>query len=252
MFDWSESASPNPSIHWAAFYSDCKHKVQKVTSGHRITLTYNLYSSRGFGMLTHLSKAMNSKQLPLYTTLKSMLANRHFMPRGGTLGIYTAHLYPYTNRDNSDLPYCLKGVDMMTYEALLALAPMGVTFKLVHVLDESEEIQDWYEDQSNHSDSRVGEKEGSAGEEATGSGDKGYRGGHPATGIVYDHLPQLQYGEEEERQEALTQDGGPLYRVRWPTHQRHLAFDRTYIAVSFFVSLLQITQTLVPEIAILT
>lgn len=168
-----------------------------------------------------------------------MLTNRHFMPRGGTLGIYAAHFYPYTDRDNSDLPCCLKGVDMMTYEALLALKPMGVTFRLVHVLDESEEIQDWYEDQSNHSASRVGEEEGSAGEGATESGDKEYRGRHPATGIVYDHLPQLQYGGEEERQEALIEDGGPLYRVRWLTQQRHLAFDKTYIAVSFVLSLFQ-------------
>ncbi len=31
------------SIQWIAFYSDCDHEVQKVTSGMRITLTFNLY-----------------------------------------------------------------------------------------------------------------------------------------------------------------------------------------------------------------
>ncbi len=39
MFDWSSSAT----THWAAFYSDVEHEVLPVTSGHRITLTYNLY-----------------------------------------------------------------------------------------------------------------------------------------------------------------------------------------------------------------
>ncbi len=39
--DWS--AQKGEAIKWAAFYSDCEHEVLEVTSGHRITLTYNLY-----------------------------------------------------------------------------------------------------------------------------------------------------------------------------------------------------------------
>lgn len=35
----------SPSLAYAAFYSDIEHEVLKVTYGHRITLTYNLYSS---------------------------------------------------------------------------------------------------------------------------------------------------------------------------------------------------------------
>ncbi|KAL6069936.1 Fe2OG dioxygenase domain-containing protein [Balamuthia mandrillaris] len=31
-------------VKWAAFYSDCEHEILPVTEGHRITLTYNLYS----------------------------------------------------------------------------------------------------------------------------------------------------------------------------------------------------------------
>lgn len=53
-FDWSaadggDSDSQAPSIHWAAFYSDCEHEIFEVTEGHRLTLTYNLYSVRGNG-----------------------------------------------------------------------------------------------------------------------------------------------------------------------------------------------------------
>jgi hypothetical protein len=30
-------------VRWTAFYSDCLHEVEPVTSGYRVTLTYNLY-----------------------------------------------------------------------------------------------------------------------------------------------------------------------------------------------------------------
>lgn len=34
---------PTPSIGYVAFFSDVEHEVTPVTSGHRVTLTYNLY-----------------------------------------------------------------------------------------------------------------------------------------------------------------------------------------------------------------
>ncbi|KAI0294544.1 hypothetical protein BC826DRAFT_1137333 [Russula brevipes] len=37
------SAAPPSSIGYAAFLSDVEHEVAPVLSGHRITLTYNLY-----------------------------------------------------------------------------------------------------------------------------------------------------------------------------------------------------------------
>ena len=40
-FDWSSSTT----THWAAFFSDVEHEVLPVTSGHRITLAYNLHYS---------------------------------------------------------------------------------------------------------------------------------------------------------------------------------------------------------------
>ncbi len=44
VFDWSGN-SGRTAVQWAAFYSDCEHEVLEVTSGHRITLTYNLYAT---------------------------------------------------------------------------------------------------------------------------------------------------------------------------------------------------------------
>ncbi|EMD39478.1 hypothetical protein CERSUDRAFT_111780 [Gelatoporia subvermispora B] len=37
------SEAPQPSIAYVAFYSDVEHEILPVTSGYRVTLTYNLY-----------------------------------------------------------------------------------------------------------------------------------------------------------------------------------------------------------------
>ena len=82
-FDWSGPLdSPKPAIQWAAFYSDCEHEILEVTSGHRITLTYNLFISRGAGMLTGHSLPMDSQQLLLYHVIENMLKNPDFIGEG--------------------------------------------------------------------------------------------------------------------------------------------------------------------------
>src|SRR5437879_2471964 len=35
--------SPKKSLSLVAFYADCRHEVRPVTSGYRVTLTYNLF-----------------------------------------------------------------------------------------------------------------------------------------------------------------------------------------------------------------
>ncbi|KAL9061522.1 MAG: hypothetical protein Q9162_000054 [Coniocarpon cinnabarinum] len=111
-FDWSDNATADqhPLIKWAAFYSDCEHEVREVTSGHRITLTYNLHFAEGSGMLAGLG-AINSMSLPLYGYFQAMLKNQRFMEQGGILGIR---------------------VDMATYEAMRAI---GLETRLRPVLD---------------------------------------------------------------------------------------------------------------------
>lgn len=56
-FDWSrqrnkgkapvpeDGVPPSYKVKRAAFYSYCQHEVLPVTSGHRVTLTYNLYGA---------------------------------------------------------------------------------------------------------------------------------------------------------------------------------------------------------------
>ena len=76
-FDWSsDSADSKPEIKWAAFYSDYEHEVLEVTSGHRVTLTYNLYSDKPAAGL------LDATSLPLYEPLKFALQTPGFLQEG--------------------------------------------------------------------------------------------------------------------------------------------------------------------------
>ncbi|OTA35065.1 hypothetical protein BTJ68_05211 [Hortaea werneckii EXF-2000] len=46
------AAAEPPAINWTAFYSDCAHEVLPLHTGHRLTLTYNLFLSHGTGLST--------------------------------------------------------------------------------------------------------------------------------------------------------------------------------------------------------
>ncbi|KEQ72142.1 hypothetical protein M436DRAFT_10329, partial [Aureobasidium namibiae CBS 147.97] len=134
-FDWSpcSQADQTPCIQWAAFYSDCSHEVQEVTAGHRVTLTYNLYASRGSGLLAGQKTSMDATCLPVYRPLIDLLRSHTFMNEGGFMAIGLAHAYPYTHALlHKNMPAALKGADMMLYEALLAL---NLRTELIRVMD---------------------------------------------------------------------------------------------------------------------
>lgn len=81
QFDWSEQSAS--TIQWAAFYSDCEHEIMKITEGHRITLTYNLYVTEPTaGMIPPHSSAVDPESLPLHGFLKGIIAEPVFMKEG--------------------------------------------------------------------------------------------------------------------------------------------------------------------------
>lgn len=141
-FDWSASSQTGqtPCIQWAAFYSDCSHEVQEVTAGHRVTLTYNLYASRGSGLLAGKKTSMDATCLPVYQPLIDLLRSHSFMNEGGLMAIGLAHAYPYTHTLlHKNMPAALKGADMMLYEALLAL---NLRAEFIRVMDLSQVCAD--------------------------------------------------------------------------------------------------------------
>ena len=113
--------TPMP-VRWAAFYSDCEHEVQEVTSGHRLTLTYNLYiTSAGSGALAGQPSALDSTQLSFYKDLKAALEDTEFYPDGRVLGVGLSHAYAHTSSALKFLPTALKGSGMYLYEACRAI-----------------------------------------------------------------------------------------------------------------------------------
>lgn len=79
-YDWGTARD---GISWAAFYSDCEHEVLEVTSGHRLTLTYNLYAVRGgSGLAGGFASALDVSQLSFYRSLEWMVKSESFMPNG--------------------------------------------------------------------------------------------------------------------------------------------------------------------------
>ena len=77
-FDWS---TDQKSVQWAAFYSDCEHEVLPVTSGYRVTITYNLYYNSDGGQLPYLPGWVDTTP-PLYQMFAEILQTKHFMPKG--------------------------------------------------------------------------------------------------------------------------------------------------------------------------
>ncbi|KAH9808831.1 hypothetical protein Tdes44962_MAKER06250 [Teratosphaeria destructans] len=128
VHDWSagqggdpELEAKPPCLQWAAFYSDCEHEVMPVTSGSRITLTYNLYLSAGTGLLAGHLRGLQPATLPVLTELKRTLQKDTFMQDGGYLGYFLVHSYPHSNGTLLRLvPNMLKGADLAMYEALRA------------------------------------------------------------------------------------------------------------------------------------
>ena len=118
-FDWSSSPeTTNDKICWASFFSDVEHEVLPVTSGHRVTLTYNLYQN--FEMET--LSTFHVTAVPLYTELCTALQTPHFMRQGGILGFGCQHVYVMEDLNKTKiLPRLLKGADRIVYSVSKSL-----------------------------------------------------------------------------------------------------------------------------------
>ncbi|KAI0061742.1 hypothetical protein BV25DRAFT_1805391 [Artomyces pyxidatus] len=90
------ATAPVHSVAFVAFFSDVQHEVSVVESGHRVTLTYNLY----FG---DVDSPSSSPAVPLSAppneaifkaAFERLLADPTFLPNGGTLGFGLRHVYP--------------------------------------------------------------------------------------------------------------------------------------------------------------
>jgi len=138
-----QASKQDPSISYVAFFSDVEHEVTQVISGHRVTLTYNLYF--GDGGRTGSSKDAVSEYLSLppavnekafRETFQALLENPEFLPDGGTLAFDMRHVYPIPDTDRPDalgpIYGALKGSDAVVYQIAHALGFQPVLYLNYH------------------------------------------------------------------------------------------------------------------------
>ena len=93
-YDWGDaiSAQAEPTrIHWAAFYGDVDHQIERVWGGLRVTLTYLI--RRGTNVARSAVPDREEINTLVQQTLRVMLDDRRFLARGGTLAFPCSHLY---------------------------------------------------------------------------------------------------------------------------------------------------------------
>ena len=113
------ASQTSPSLAYVAFHNDVEHEVLKVTSGHTVMVTYNLYLVDPLGRPGAPAVTRNAQGVSnLQTTLRRLLERPEFLPDGGMLGFGLAHDYPFTFETNlQKMPSCLKGEDAHVYRA---------------------------------------------------------------------------------------------------------------------------------------
>jgi hypothetical protein len=137
------TAEHQPTIGYVAFFSDIEHEVAPLVSGHRVTLTYNLYFGDD-GPISAIGTASDNRFPPLARAsnehsfreaFNSLLANPEFLADGGTLAFGLRHVYPI-KKSLEHVYSILKGSDAIVYESVRALGFQSVLY--VYYEDEDE------------------------------------------------------------------------------------------------------------------
>ena len=173
VVDWSTPGRIDhpDGLHWVFFYSDIEHEVRPVTSGYRLTVSYNIYGSKlvpetmSFSQRTAWDQRPASdeedsedqeedeepeehqeykaaiakvdpawKLSPIFSALLDAYRNRNFLPNGGRLAFGLDHEYGFAGRHNPlrRFDWSLKGRD----GALLAtVKAMGLPYELKAVYE---------------------------------------------------------------------------------------------------------------------
>ena len=103
------ATATEPSVCFVAFFSDTEHEVLPVTSGYRVTLTYNLHHKPIYPSTLSIPTPFHLK---LKQALVDLVNDKSTLPNGGYLGFGLVHEYVHTGRNLLDnLLGQLKGSD---------------------------------------------------------------------------------------------------------------------------------------------
>jgi hypothetical protein len=121
------TTGPNPHASFIAFFSDVE--VMTVTSGYRVTLTYNLSikNTSAHGADGPAVLAINDSkdvESDIKMELAKLLKNPRFLHKGGYIGFGLSYKYPFNHKKTklSDISARLKGVDSAIKHACLSLS----------------------------------------------------------------------------------------------------------------------------------
>ena len=93
-YDWGsaieEQATPD-QLNWVAFFGDVDHQIERIWSGARVTLSYLL--RRGDRGAPTRDLAGEDLAPRIQEAWQALLADKSFLPDGGTLGYPCCHLY---------------------------------------------------------------------------------------------------------------------------------------------------------------
>ena len=132
------SSQESPHVAFVAFYSDVEHEVSVVTSGYRVTLTYNLYWVDSPSPNSNPVIIADSTSLEqMKATLESLLADPEFSHSGRRLGFGLSHKYPFNPNTTrlEELEERLKGSDARTRNLCKALS-LNVSLKALYTTND--------------------------------------------------------------------------------------------------------------------
>jgi hypothetical protein len=118
------TTAPTPTIGYVALFNDVEHEIAPITSGHRVTLTYDL-CHEVIGPTPVKDPASGPFSLPVYErtfqeTLEALLEDPEFLAYGGALGFGLRHVYP-AGREIKHIYGLLKASDAVLYRSFRAL-----------------------------------------------------------------------------------------------------------------------------------
>jgi hypothetical protein len=128
--------------------------VLPVTSGHRITLTYQLYVSEHLGgVVSPNFPTADPRLYPLFQSVRDLLSSPAFMKKGGILGFHCTHQYAHTDGTaNQRFPHALKGIDVVLFTIFRSL---NLKVHVRPVIDETFSSEEEGEDRYNRPDGYV-------------------------------------------------------------------------------------------------
>ncbi|KAF8531985.1 hypothetical protein JB92DRAFT_3104369 [Gautieria morchelliformis] len=149
LFEWGTTCSTSlqgrMALPWAFLFSDVEHEVLPVKSGTRVTLAYDIFTSKETA--PSCAPVMDGMSLPFYADLKAALNNKDFLPQGGKVAVALSHAYPISSQSLLEtFASHLKGSDAALHRVLLV---SGLTMELRGV-HSPQDVWDEYKEYPNH------------------------------------------------------------------------------------------------------